>query len=180
MGNAKVRVWGVWGQNKSDSIFNDTFVFSTSSNSLRSSFPTEKIQRLFSKINNVKVALMVKNSPASTEDVRFDPWVRKIPWRRARQPTPVFLPGESPWTEEPAGYSPWSHKESDITEWVSTCHSTEENMSDLHRHQSFQTAYSGLLFQSIWRITSTLKGRIPIWYCPRMDRIKKSTLNGIK
>ena len=30
----------------------------------------------------------------------FDPWVRKIPWRRAWQPTPVFLPGEShglPW-----------------------------------------------------------------------------------
>ena len=25
----------------------------------------------------------------------FDPWVRKIPWRRAWQPTPVFLPGES-------------------------------------------------------------------------------------
>ena len=34
---------------------------------------------------------------------RFDPWVGKIPWRRARQPTPVFLPGESPWTEEPVG-----------------------------------------------------------------------------
>ena len=33
----------------------------------------------------------------------FDPWVRKIPWRRARQPTPVFLPGGSPWTEEPGG-----------------------------------------------------------------------------
>ena len=33
----------------------------------------------------------------------FDPCVGKIPWRRARQPTPVFLPGESPWTEEPWG-----------------------------------------------------------------------------
>ena len=31
----------------------------------------------------------------------FNPWVGKIPWRRARQPTPVFLPRESPWTEEP-------------------------------------------------------------------------------
>ena len=30
----------------------------------------------------------------------FDSWVEKIPWRRAWQPTPVFLPGESPWTEE--------------------------------------------------------------------------------
>ena len=26
------------------------------------------------------------------ERCRFDPWVRKIPWRRAWQPTPVFLP----------------------------------------------------------------------------------------
>ena len=33
----------------------------------------------------------------------FDPWVGKIPWRRAWQPIPVFLPGESPWTEEPGG-----------------------------------------------------------------------------
>ena len=33
----------------------------------------------------------------------FNPWVRKIPWRRAWQPTLVFLPGESPWTEEPGG-----------------------------------------------------------------------------
>ena len=49
----------------------------------------------------------------------FDPWVRKIPWRRAGQSTPVFLPGESPWTEEScrlqfmglqrAGHS-WAHR----------------------------------------------------------------------
>jgi len=29
--------------------------------------------------------------------------VGKIPWRRAWHYTPVFLPGESPWTEEPGG-----------------------------------------------------------------------------
>ena len=33
----------------------------------------------------------------------FDSWVGKIPWRRKWQPTPVFLPGEAPWTEEPGG-----------------------------------------------------------------------------
>ena len=32
---------------------------------------------------------------------RYDPWIRKIPQRRIWQPTTVFLPGESPWTEEP-------------------------------------------------------------------------------
>ena len=33
----------------------------------------------------------------------FSPWVGKIPWGRAWQPTPVFSPRESPWTEEPCG-----------------------------------------------------------------------------
>ena len=33
----------------------------------------------------------------------FDLWVGKIPWRREWLPTPVFLPRESPWTEEPGG-----------------------------------------------------------------------------
>ena len=45
----------------------------------------------------------VKNPPG------FDPWVEKIPWRRAWQPTLVFLPGESPWTEEPGGLQRVGH-----------------------------------------------------------------------
>ena len=36
-------------------------------------------------------------------DSEFSPWVEKIPWRRKWQPTPEFLPRESPWTEEPGG-----------------------------------------------------------------------------
>ena len=47
---------------------------------------------------------------------RFDPWVRKIPWRRAWQPTPVFLPGESHEQKSLASYSPWGHKEAYMTE----------------------------------------------------------------
>ena len=47
---------------------------------------------------------------------RFNPWVGKIPWRMAWQPTPVFLPGESHGQRSLAGYSPWGHKESDTTE----------------------------------------------------------------
>ena len=46
----------------------------------------------------------------------FDPWVGKIPWRRAWQPTPVFLPGESHGQRSLAGYSPQGCKESDTTE----------------------------------------------------------------
>ena len=50
----------------------------------------------------------------------FDPWVRKIPWRRVWQPTPVFLPGESHRQKSLAIYTPWSHKELDTTEHLST------------------------------------------------------------
>ena len=45
------------------------------------------------------------------------PGSAEIPWRRAWQPAPVLLPGESPRTEEPAGgYSPRGCRESDTTE----------------------------------------------------------------
>ena len=39
----------------------------------------------------------------------FDLWVGKIPWRRAYQPIPVFLPGEFPWTKEPGGSQRFRH-----------------------------------------------------------------------
>ena len=51
-----------------------------------------------------KMVLVVKNSHVSqcsaSKRCGFNPWVWNIHWRRARQPTPVFLPGESPWIEE--------------------------------------------------------------------------------
>ena len=37
---------------------------------------------------------------------RFDPWVGKIPWKRAWQPSPVFLPGQSHELRSLAGYGP--------------------------------------------------------------------------
>ena len=46
----------------------------------------------------------------------FSPWVGKIPCRRAWQPTPLFLPGESHGQRSLVGYSPRSHKESDTTD----------------------------------------------------------------
>ena len=63
------------------------------------------------------MALVVKNTTANAGDrCRFDPWVRKIPWRRKWQPTPVLLPGESHGQRSLVGYSPWGRKESDMTE----------------------------------------------------------------
>ena len=55
-----------------------------------------------------QVVLVVKNLPAKSGDIRdcgFDPCFGKIPWRRAWQPTPVFLPRESHGQRSLAGYS---------------------------------------------------------------------------
>ena len=46
----------------------------------------------------------------------FNPWVRKIPWRREWRPTPVFLLGESHGQRTLAGYGPQGHNELDTTE----------------------------------------------------------------
>ena len=51
---------------------------------------------------------------------RFNPWVRKIPWKREWQPIPVFLTGKSYGQRNLAGYSPWGCKESDTTKQLST------------------------------------------------------------
>ena len=61
---------------------------------------------------------VVKNLPAmqETQEMWFNPWVGRIPWRRAWQPTPVFLPGESHGQRSLAGYRPWGGKELDTTE----------------------------------------------------------------
>ena len=52
---------------------------------------------------------VVKNLPAhvgAIGDAGFDPWVRKLPWRRKWQHTPVFLPGDSHGQRSLVGYSP--------------------------------------------------------------------------
>ena len=52
----------------------------------------------------------------------FDPWVGKIPWRRAWKSTPVFLPGESHGQKNLAGYTPRGHKELDMPEQLAHTH----------------------------------------------------------
>jgi len=52
-----------------------------------------------------------KESAFNARDLDFNPWVRKIPWRRERLPIPVFWPAEFHGL-----YSPWGRKELDMTE----------------------------------------------------------------
>ena len=63
---------------------------------------------------------MVKNPPSQYRRCELGPWVRKVPWRRKRLPTPVFLPRKSQGQRSLEGYSPWGHKELDMTEHLYT------------------------------------------------------------
>ena len=82
--------------------------------------PNLKLRQLFSPYGLPRW-LSGKESALSSRKLAFDPWVRKMPWRKKWQPSPVFLPGESHGQRSLVGYSPRGHKESDTT-------------SKLHRH----------------------------------------------
>ena len=67
------------------------------------------IPKLVSRARASQVALVVKNPPANAGRCKrcgFNPWVGTIPWRRARQPTPVLLPGECHGQRGLVGYGP--------------------------------------------------------------------------
>ena len=63
-----------------------------------------------------------------TEEIQVQSWVGKILWRRAWQPTPVFLPGEFHWQRSLMGYSPWGHKEWDTTEATEHTYTFSDNI----------------------------------------------------
>ena len=77
----------------------------------------------------------------------FGSWVRKIPWRRKWQPTPVLLPAESCGQTSQIGYSPWGHRESDTTEhWAAEIHKWM-----LRNKQKFSEIFIPIFQPSIWK-----------------------------
>ena len=70
--------------------------------------PIELLCILLCILRASQVALVVKNLPAKAGDIRavgsLLDW--KTPWKRAWQPTPVFLPGESHRQRSQVGYGP--------------------------------------------------------------------------
>ena len=65
---------------------------------------------------------------------RFNSWVRKIPWSRKWQPTPVFLPGKAHGQRSLKVYSPWGHNELDTTERLNT--HTQKGHKLLRKHKT--------------------------------------------
>ena len=75
---------------------------------------------------------------------RFDPWVGEIPWRRAWQPSPAFLPGESHGQRSLAGYSPYGRKELDLTKVTYHVHCFQEPSCSM-----LESSWSYVQFSSV-------------------------------
>ena len=86
----------------------------------------------------------------------FDPWVRKIPWRREKQAIPGFLPGEFHGQRSLAGYSPWGCKELYTTEQLTL---SPLKVSARPRHLKVQREVS--IAQNYW-LTFLSRG-VPIF-----------------
>ena len=89
---------------------------------------------------------VVKNLPQCRRH-RFDPWIRKILWRRAWQFTSIFLPGESHRQRSLEGYSPWGRKESVTQLKQLSTHSTHTH-THTHTHNSYKD-YISVHFTSL-------------------------------
>ena len=92
--------------------------------SIKSCADCKKIGIIYRDRQASQVALAVKNPPTNAGDVRprFKPWVGN--GRRAWQPTPAFMPGESLGPRSLVGYGPLGHKALDTTD--STYHALTE------------------------------------------------------
>ena len=100
---------------------------------------------------------------------KLSPWVRKIPCRRAWQPTPVFLPGESHGERSLVSFSQKGQKELDKTEATERMHT--------HTYTRIQSYYHflncfGFILCRFFSFSCILLRDIPIafvvklvWWC---------------
>ena len=108
-----------------------------------------------SRINRDRPSLMaqmVKNLPAMQETwVRA--WVGKISWRRAWQPTLVFLPGKFHGQRSLAGYIPWGLQRVG-NDWATNTHTQTHThiilATTMRRYYKGYSEVQGMTIMSIW------------------------------
>ena len=83
-------------------------------------------------------------------------WVENIPWRRAWQPTPIFLPGESHGQRRLGGYSPWVHKSPTRLSDFHFIHLLKNQQSGPKLRAFALTIPSGLLFSQVSYLQGSL------------------------
>ena len=116
---------------------------------------------------------VVKNPPGMQEPW-VDPWVRKVPWKKAWQPTLVFLLRKSHGHRSLAGYSPWGWKGSNMTE--STEHIRTTRKKYIYRYTNKVNESCSVVSDSLW-----LHGLYSPWNSPgqNTDVGNLSLLQGI-
>ena len=93
---------------------------------------------------------------------RFDPWVRRIPWRREWLPIPVFVPGEFHGQMSMVGYSPQSGKE-----WVTTeANNTFPFTADCRRENWFRPTLLTVVCVPTILVTSSSGALKWNWFIP--------------
>ena len=105
---------------------------------------------------------------------RFDPWVRKITWRRERQPTSVFLLGEFHGQRSQVGYNPWGCDESDRTERLTLTYVSLGVFFYEHVAKSWQNVRSKRVAQQV-----ALKGEDNVQWLRCSSRTLLSSLHTI-
>ena len=93
----------------------------------------------------------------------FDPWVRKIPWKKEWLPTPAFLPGEFHGQRSLVGYSPWGHKELNMLDWLTLTYFSSYNLFAF-----YSTRIIHLTLGKLEELKQKWKGKqesdVRIWY----------------
>ena len=100
----------------------------------------------------------------------FNPWVRKIPWRRAWQRTPVFLPGELHGQRSLAGYSLWGHKELDMIDQLTYKHTAFFMVQLSHTYMTTGKIIALTIWTFVGKVMSLLfntLSRLVIAFLPR-------------
>ena len=84
--------------------------------------PPSSVEKLSSTkpVPGLPCWLSGKESACSAGNLGSIPGSGRFPWKRAWQPTPVFLPGESHEQRSLAGYGPQGLKESEVTKQPQT------------------------------------------------------------
>ena len=103
------------------------------------------------------IAQQVKNISAmqETEEVWVQSLVRKIPWRRKRQPTPVFLPGKSRRQRNLVGHGLWGHREWDMTEYSMHVYThTHKALSHITTYIYTRSKAKNDSLSQLWMLTS--------------------------
>ena len=92
----------------------------------------------------------------------FNPWVRKIPWSRKWQPTPLFLPGEFYGQRSLASYSPWGCKELGKAKHIARARIVKHDIDRLVKKLKWRIRKEEMSVQDKMHLTKNAEGAMSL------------------